>query len=94
MTKSLSKSLSKAIMIRSRLENRFHEMSSAYSSTDNFLSPIQASDWLIFFYRNLILHQKKNYENNNNTIFFDEKQKKKCQKSICCYAYFGIIAPI
>ena len=31
----------------------------AYSSTDNFLSPTQVSDWLIFCCGKLILHQLK-----------------------------------
>ena len=30
-----------------------------YSTTDNFLSPIPVSDWLILCYGNMILHQKK-----------------------------------
>ena len=32
----------------------------SYSSTDNFVSPILVSDWLIFCCENLILHQKRN----------------------------------
>ena len=32
--------------------------SHSYSSTDNFVSPILVSDWLIFFCQNLILQQK------------------------------------
>ena len=45
-----------------------------YSSTDNFLSHILlVSDWLIFCYKNSILHQKKDMK-----IF---KKKKKCQES-------------
>ena len=43
-----------------------------YSSTDNFLSHILlVSDWLIFCYKNSILHQKKDLK----------KKKKKCQES-------------
>ena len=30
-----------------------------YSSTDNFLSPIPVSHWLIFYCRNLVLYQQK-----------------------------------
>ena len=29
-----------------------------YSSTDHFLSPIPVADWLIFWWGNLIFHQK------------------------------------
>ena len=32
----------------------FHHL---YSSTDNFVSSILVSNWLIFCYKNLILHQ-------------------------------------
>ena len=32
---------------------------SAYKFTVNFLSPISVSDWLIIYWRNVILHQQK-----------------------------------
>ena len=34
----------------------------SYSSTDNFVSSILASDWLIFCCKNLILNQKKKWK--------------------------------
>ena len=37
-----------------------------YISTDNFLSPIALSDWLVFCYRNLMQKNNKNNNNNNN----------------------------
>ena len=52
-----------------------------YSSTDNFLSPILISDWLIFFFGNLILCQKRN-ENDKNTNFMKKKNKKKKKKGV------------
>ena len=45
-----------------------------YSSTDDFLSLIPISDWLIFCCGNSILHQKRN-ENDKNTNFFIKKTK-------------------
>ena len=45
-----------------KLQKRYN----GYSSTDNFLSPILISDWLISCCENLILRQKIN-ENNKNT---------------------------
>ena len=48
----------------------------AYSSTDNFLSPILISDWLIFCCENLIRYQKKETKDDKNTIF-DKNDKKK-----------------
>ena len=52
---------------------------SACSSTDNFLSPIPISDWLIFCWENLMLHKKRT--ENDKTHFFDEKQKN--AKKVC-----------
>ena len=46
-----------------------------YSSTDNFLSPIPVSGWLIFCCGNLILYQKRN-ENNKNATFLMQNKKK------------------
>ena len=47
----------------------------AYSSTDNFLSLIPISDWLIFCRGKLMLHKKRNQ--NDKHEFFAEKQNKK-----------------
>ena len=41
------------------------------NSTDNFLSPIPVSDWLIFCCGNLILHQKKEQKIKKPHIFLD-----------------------
>ena len=52
------------------------KMFSKYSSTDNFLSPVPVSDWLIFCCGNSMLYQKKN-ENDKNTIFLMKNQMPK-----------------
>ena len=54
---------------------QLRKCAAAHSSTDNFLSTVLVSDWLIFCCENLIVHQKKN-ENDKNK-FFDEKQQDK-----------------
>ena len=51
----------------------------SYSSTDSLFSPILVSDWLIFWGRKLIVHQKRN-ENDKNIILFDEKQQQNAKK--------------
>ena len=59
----------------------------SYSSTDNLLSPIPASDELIFCCGNLVLHKKERKEKRKKEMkiiknkFFVEKNKK-CQKCI------------
>ena len=52
-----------------------------YSFTKNSLSPVPVSDWLIFCWGNLILHQKRN-KNDKYTISFHEKQLKNAKKVI------------
>ena len=56
--------------------DRYIATGSAYSSTDNFLSPIRISDWLIFCCENLIRYQKKEMKYDKNTIF-DKNDKKR-----------------
>ena len=52
-----------------------------YSFTDNFLSSIPVSEWLIFCCGNFLLHQQKN-ENDKKTSSLDENQPKSvCQKN-------------
>lgn len=47
----------------------------SYSSSDNFLSLIPVSDWLIFYCATLILYQKKEMQMTKIKIF-DEKQQQ------------------
>ena len=54
----------------------------AYSSTDNFLSLIPISDWLIFCCVKLMLHKKRN-QNDKHEFFAEKKQKNNAKKSIC-----------
>ena len=56
------------------------------SSTDNFLSPILVSDWLILCCGNSIVHQKK---------FVEKNFVEKCQGMICRYkvAFFIMNSP-
>ena len=49
-----------------------------YSSTDNYLSPIPVSDWLIFYCGNSIIHQKKKWKWQKQ--IFDDKQQKNAMK--------------
>ena len=53
----------------------------AYSSTDNFLSSLLVSNWVIFFAEIWYFIRKRN-KNYKNTIFL-WKTTKKCHKSIC-----------
>ena len=45
------------------------------SSTDNFLSPILISGWLIFCCGNLILHQRVRNQNDKNGSFMMKNKK-------------------
>ena len=66
--------------------NRFVETKAkphrTYSSTENFLSPILISDWLIFFYGSLILCQKGNENDKNNEEKEQKEEKKKKKKGV------------
>ena len=53
---------SKKLLIFTGTARHTQEVTFTKSSTDNFLSPIPASDWLIFCYGNLILHQEKKWK--------------------------------
>ena len=62
-----------------------------YSSTYNFRPPILVSNWLIFYFKNFILHQKKKNENDKNLDFMmknkqtnkqTNKQKQKTKKKV------------
>ena len=50
-----------------------------YSSTDNYLSPIPVSEWLIFCCGNLTL-TKKEMKMRKTQFSLIEKQQKKCKK--------------
>lgn len=61
-----------------------------YSSTENLLSPISVSDWLIFCYANLILHQKKEWKLLKQIFWWKTRKSIKCikchkstKKSLC-----------
>ena len=47
----------------------------ACSSTDNFLSSVPVSDWIIFCCGNLILHQKRKWKWYKHKFFVEKQQK-------------------
>ena len=47
----------------------------AYSSIDSFLSPLPGSDWLVFCFGSLMLHQKKEMEL-TKTVFLSNNNQK------------------
>ena len=52
----------------------------AYSSSENFLPPIPASDWFNILLRKCDISSKKRNENDKKHKFFDEKQQKDTKK--------------
>ena len=59
------------------------------SSTDNFLSPIPVSDWLIYCCGNLILIKEGNENDKDiNFLMKNNKQNKKC---LYMYTYSSIL---
>ena len=54
----------------------------AYSSTDNFLSPIAVSDCLIFCLGIRYFIKKRNRNDENTLFFFDKKTKQKNVKKV------------
>ena len=52
----------------------------AYNSTDNFLSPIPVSDWLISSYGNAIFHQKKEMKMTKTEVLWWTKNNKQNAK--------------
>ena len=45
----------------------------AYSFVDSFLSPIPVSDWLVFCFGSLMLHQKKEMKLIKTVSFVEEQ---------------------
>ena len=47
----------------------------AYSSIDSFLSPLPGSDWLVFCFGSLMLHQKKRKGIDKGNFFVEQQPK-------------------